>query len=87
VAAWGAREEDGEPYPGSHEAAKGHGWPGNGEGRRQLGELSGGAFGARRKGKDAGLSSVVEGLRRERLYIGSGGGGEEGRWSPVVMEF
>jgi hypothetical protein len=79
VAARGAREEDGEPYPGWHEAAEGHGWPGNGEGRRQLGELSGGTFGARRKGKEAGLSSAVEGLRQGCLYIGSGGGGEEGR--------
>jgi hypothetical protein len=41
----------------------------------------------RRKGKEAGLSSAVERLRRGRLYIGPGGDGEEGRRSPVVMEF
>jgi hypothetical protein len=35
--------------------AEGHGWPGNGEGKRQLGELSGGAFGARRKGSEVEL--------------------------------
>jgi hypothetical protein len=64
VAARGARGEDGEPYPGWHEAAEGHGRPGDGEGRRRLGELAGGAFGARRKGKEAGLSSAVERLRR-----------------------
>jgi hypothetical protein len=73
MAVWGARGEDGEPYPGWHEAAEGHGRSGDGEGRRRLGELGGGAFGVRRKGKEAGLSSVVERLRRGCLYIGSGG--------------
>jgi hypothetical protein len=67
----------------------GHGWPGDGEGRRQLGELGGGAFGARRKGKEAELSSAVERLWRGCLYIGLGGGGEEGRQAvkrrPVVL--
>jgi hypothetical protein len=58
--------------------------PGDGEGRQRLGELSGGAFGARRKEKEAGLSSAVERLRWGCLYIGPGGGGEEGRWSPMV---
>jgi hypothetical protein len=29
----------------------------------------------------------VERLRRGHLYIGPGGGGEEGRRSPAVMEF
>jgi hypothetical protein len=87
VAARRARGEDGEPYSGWHEAAEGHRRPGNGEVRRRLGELGGGTFGARRKGKEAGLSSAVERLRRRRLYIGSGGGGEEGRRSPAVMEF
>jgi hypothetical protein len=51
VAARGARGEDGEPYPGWHEAAEGHGRSGEGKGRWRLGELGGGAFGARRKGK------------------------------------
>jgi hypothetical protein len=87
VAARGARGEDREPYPGWHEAEEGHGRPGDGEGRRRLGELGGGAFGARRTRKEAGLSSVVERLRRGHLYIGPGGGGEEGRRSPAVMEF
>jgi hypothetical protein len=54
VAAWGARGDDGEPYPGWHEAAEGHGRSGNGEGRRRLGELGGGALGVRRKGKEQG---------------------------------
>jgi hypothetical protein len=74
VAARGARGEDGKPYPGLHEVVEGHGRPGDGEGRRRLGELGGGAFGVRRKGKEAGLSSAVERLRRGRLYIGPGGG-------------
>jgi hypothetical protein len=87
VAAQGARGEDGEPYPVWHEAAEGHGQPDDGEGRRRLGELGGGAFGARRKGKEAGLSSAVERLRQGHLFIGSGGSGEEGRRSPAVMEF
>jgi hypothetical protein len=87
VAALGARGEDGEPYPGWHKAAEGHGRSGDGEVRQRLGELGGGAFGARRKGKEVGLSSAVERLRRGHLYIGPGGGGEEGRRSPVVMEF
>jgi hypothetical protein len=78
---------DGEPYPGWHEAAEGNGRPGDGEARRGLGELGGGAFGVRRKGKEAGLSSAVVRLRRGRLYISPGGGGEEGRRSPAVMEF
>jgi hypothetical protein len=64
VAARGARGVDGEPYPGWHEAVEGHGRSGDGEGRRWLGELGGGALEARRKGKEAGLSSVVERLRR-----------------------
>jgi hypothetical protein len=83
----GASGEDGEPYPGWHEAAEGHGRPGDGEGRRRLGELGGGVFRARRKGNEVGLSSAVERLRRGRLYIGPGSGGEEGRRSPAVMEF
>jgi hypothetical protein len=87
VAARGARGEDGEPYPGWHEVAEGHGRPGNGEGRRRLGELGGGALGVRRKQTEAGLSSTMERLRRGHLYIGSGGGGEEGRQSPAVMVF
>jgi hypothetical protein len=87
IVARGVRGEDGEPYPGWHEAAEGHGRPGNSEGRWWLGELGGGAFGARRKGKEAGWSSAVERLRRGRLYIGPGGCGEEGRRSPAVMEF
>jgi hypothetical protein len=87
VAARGARGEDEEPFPSWHKAAEGQGWLGNSEGRRRLGELGGGAFGARRKGKEAGLSSTVERLRRGRFYIGPGGSGEEGRRSPVVMEF
>jgi hypothetical protein len=87
MAARGARGEDGEPYPGWHKAAEGHGWTGDSEGRRRLGELGGGAFRVRRKGKEAGLSSALEGLRRGWLYIGPGGGGEEGRCSPAVMEF
>jgi hypothetical protein len=66
---------------------EGHGRPGDGEGRQWLGELGGGALGARRKGKEAGLSSAVERLRQGRLYIGLGGDGEEGRRSPAVMEF
>jgi hypothetical protein len=44
-------------------------------------------FRARRKGNEVGLSSAVERLRWGRLYIGPGGGGEEGRRSPAVMEF
>jgi hypothetical protein len=44
-------------------------------------------LGARRKGKEAGLSSTVERLRRGCLYIGPRCGGEEGRRSPVEMEF
>jgi hypothetical protein len=87
VVALGARGEDREPYPGWHKAAEGHGRLGDGEVRQWLGELGGGAFGARRKGKKAGLSSAVERLRRGRLYIGPGGGGEEGWRSPVIMEF
>jgi hypothetical protein len=87
VAARGARGEDEEPYPGWHEAAEGHGRLGDDEGRRRLGELGGGTFGASRKGKEVGLRSAVERLRQRRLYIGPGGGGEEGRWSPAVMEF
>jgi hypothetical protein len=83
----GVRGEDGEPYPGWHEAAERHGRPGNSEGRWRLGELSGDAFGARRTEKEAGLSSAVERLRQGHLYIGLGGCGEEGRQSPVVMEF
>jgi hypothetical protein len=70
VAVWGARGEDGEPYPGWHEAAEGRGWPGDGKGRQRLGEFGGGALGVRRKGKEAGLSSAVERLRWGRLYIG-----------------
>jgi hypothetical protein len=57
MAVWGARGEDGEPYPGWHEAAEGHGRPGDDEGRRRLGELGGGVFRARRKGNEVGLSS------------------------------
>jgi hypothetical protein len=40
VMAWGAREWDGDPYPGWHEAAEGLGWPGLGEGRRWQSELN-----------------------------------------------
>jgi hypothetical protein len=87
VAAQGARGEDGEPYPGWHEAVEGHGRPSDGEGKWWLGELGGGAFGARRKGKEVGLSSAVQRLRRGCLYIRSGGGGEEGRRLSAVMEF
>jgi hypothetical protein len=87
VAVRGARGEDGEPYPSWHEAVEGHGRPSDGEGRWRLGELGGGTFGVRRKGKEAGLCSAVGRLRRGRLYIGLGGGGEEGRRSPAVMEF
>jgi hypothetical protein len=87
VAARGARGEDEEPYPVWHEEAEGHERLGDGEGRRRLGELGGGALGARRKGKEAGLSSVVERLRWGRLYIGPVGDGEERTPSPVVMEF
>jgi hypothetical protein len=83
----GARGEDGEHYCSWHEAAEGHGRPGDDEGRRRLGELSGSGFGARRKGKEAGLSSTVERLTWGCLYIGPGGDGEEGRWSQVVMDF
>jgi hypothetical protein len=50
IAARGAKGEDGEPYRGWHEAAEGYGRSGDGEGRRRLDELSGGTFGARRKG-------------------------------------
>jgi hypothetical protein len=64
IAALGARGEDGESYLGWHEVAEGHGRPGDGEGRRWLGELSGGAFGARSKGKEVGLSLAVERPRR-----------------------
>jgi hypothetical protein len=81
VAERGARGEDGEPYPGWH------GRLGDGEGRRALGELGGGVLGARRKGKEVGLSSAVERLRQGCLYIGLGGDEEEGRRSPVVMVF
>jgi hypothetical protein len=87
VAARGTRGEDEEPYLGWHEAAEGHRRLGDGEGRQRLGELGGGAFAVRRKGKEAGLSSMVERLRLGRLYIGPGGGEEDGRWSLVVMEF
>jgi hypothetical protein len=87
VAAQGARGEDGEPYPGWHEAVEGHERPSDSEGRWWLGELGGRAFGARRKGKEVGLSSVVQRLRRECLYIRPGGGGEEGRRLSAVMEF
>jgi hypothetical protein len=64
IAAWGARGEDGESYLGWHEVAEGHGRLGDSEGRWWLGELGGGTFGARRKGKEAGLSLAVERLRR-----------------------
>jgi hypothetical protein len=39
VATRGAREGDGDPYPGWHEAVEGLGWSGIGEGRRQRSEL------------------------------------------------
>jgi hypothetical protein len=75
VAARVARGEDGEPYLSWHEAVEGHEQPGDGEGRQQLGELGGGAFGARRKGMEAGLSSAVE-----RLRCGGGDLYRVGRW-------
>jgi hypothetical protein len=63
VAAWGARGGDGDPYPGWHEAVEGHRRPGNGEGRWWLGELGGGAFGVRRKGKGVEFELGMERLR------------------------
>jgi hypothetical protein len=39
VVARGAREGDGDPYPGWHEAAEGLGWPGVSEGTGRQSEL------------------------------------------------
>jgi hypothetical protein len=51
------------------------------------GELGGGAFGGEEKGKGSGFELGGGETEAGRLYIGPGGGGEEGRQSPVVMEF
>jgi hypothetical protein len=39
VTVWGAREGDGDRYPGWHEAAEGLRWSGIGEGRQRQSEL------------------------------------------------
>jgi hypothetical protein len=39
MVAWGAREGDGDPYPGWHEVAEGLRWRGVDEGRQRQSEL------------------------------------------------
>jgi hypothetical protein len=48
VAAQGAREGDGDPYPNWHEAVEGLGWLGVDEGRQRPSELDEKVLGPRR---------------------------------------
>jgi hypothetical protein len=55
VAAWGARGEDGDPYPGWRECMEGLGRSGVGEGRRRRSKLDDKRLGARGWGEGSGF--------------------------------
>jgi hypothetical protein len=58
VAAWGAREADGNPYPGWHEVVEGLRQPGVGEGRWRQSKLDEKVLKVRGEERGAGMSVV-----------------------------
>jgi hypothetical protein len=61
VAAWGARGEDGDPYPGWREWVEGLGRPGVDEGRRRRSKLDDKRLGARGWGEGSGFERGEDG--------------------------
>jgi hypothetical protein len=79
VAAWGARGEDGDPYPGWHEWVEGLGRPGDGEGTRWRSKLDDKRLGARGWGEGSGFEHGENGRGCGAILYGPGGSGGERR--------